>query len=125
MLGPSRHVAKGKSTCTQPDRVDATLQRIYVPRTIKKFYHNMFLSSNAMFLNDVPFLTSISENFHYGDVGAVDGLNFLSLENGFMKVMRYYSVRGFRLILITVDPQFNSFKDRNLVGVPFNVFIKE
>ena len=35
ILGPSRHACQGKSTCTQPDRVDATLQKIDAPGNIK------------------------------------------------------------------------------------------
>ena len=64
----------------------------------------MELSADVMFLNDVPFLTSISEHIHYGTVCPVDNLTCTSLESELKKILRSYTVRGFRCVMISVDP---------------------
>ena len=64
----------------------------------------MELSVDAMFINDVPFLTSISEHIHYGTVGAIDNLTCVSLESEIKKVLRSYAIRGFRCVMISLDP---------------------
>ena len=68
--------------------------------TIRQFYNNIELSLDVMFVNDVPFLTSISEHIHYETVGAVDNLTCPSLEPEIKKVLRLYAVRGFRYVII-------------------------
>ena len=125
MLGPSKYVAKGKTTRTKPDAVNVTLQRVDIPRTIKQFYSNAVLSVDVMFLNDVPFLTSISEHMHYGIAKPADNLKCMSLESQLKMILRSYAVRGFRVVMIAVDLQFQSLKDRNRVGAPFNVHSTE
>jgi len=125
MLGPSRYIAQGKTTKTQPEGVDNTLRKIDIPRIIKQFFNNVVLSTNVMFLNDVPFLTTISEYIHYSTANAVDNLKCLLLEYQFKNVVRSYAIREFRIVMIMVDPQFKALKDRNLIGVPFNVASKE
>ena len=79
-----------------------------MPRTINQLYHKIFLASDVMLLNDVPFLTSIYEHVHYGIVRAVHNLKCPSLEDGLKKVIRSYAMRGLRIILIAVDPQLKT-----------------
>ena len=93
MLGPSRYVSQGKPNRTRPDRVDEHFQNIDVPKNIRKFYNNVVLASDAMCLNDVPFITIVSEDIHYGAVGKVYNLTFQSLDNSLMKVVRSHVVR--------------------------------
>ena len=40
-------------------------------------------------------------------------------------ILRLYTIREFRIVIITVDPQFKALKDGNLVGDPFNVCSRE
>ena len=72
MLGHSKHEAQVKSTRTQSDAVNVTIQKIVVPMTIRQFYNNVELSVDVMFVNKVPFLTSRSEYFHNDTVRAVE-----------------------------------------------------
>ena len=92
---------------------------------IKQFFNNIVLSTDVMFLNDVLFLTTISEYIHYSTANAVDNLKCPSLEYQFKNVVRSYAIREFHIVIIMVDPQFKALKDRNLIGVPFNVASKE
>ena len=74
-----------------------------------------------MHLNDIPFLTSISEHIHYGTANTIDNLASVKIEDELKNVVCSYAVRGFRITLIIVDIQFKILKDRNAVGVTFNV----
>ena len=72
--------------------------------------NNVEMSADVMLLNEVPC--------------AVDNIICTALEKELINVIRCYVVRGFNIILITVDMQFKSLKDRNKVGVKFNVVSK-
>ena len=76
MLGRIKHTAQVKTTITQSDVVNMSLQQIDVPRTICQYYNNVELSFNVMFVNNVIFLTSISEYIHHGKVNTVDNLKY-------------------------------------------------
>lgn len=124
MLGPSLRAAKGKTTREQPDAVDAKLQSVELPPEITNYYSNAELSSDVMCANDVPFLTSISHDAHYGTACAVKNMTCPALEHELRKIVRSYGVRGFSIVVMHADKQFSSLKDRNNVGVPFNIVSK-
>ena len=71
---------------------------------MKQFYNNVVLSTVIMFLNNVPFLTTISEHIHYGTTNAVDNLKCPSLEYQFKNVVRSYAIREFHIVMMIVDP---------------------
>ena len=78
-----------------------------------------------MHVIDVPFFRSISHDVYCSTVGEVDNLKCPSLDHEIQKVIRSYSVRGFSIVLIAVDIEFKSLKDRNQAGMKFNVVSKE
>ena len=121
MLARSKYAAKGKTKRCQPSAVDMHQQTVEVPRVIKEYYSNVELSTNVMYLNNIPFITSISEHIHYGTTRVIDNITCLKLENELKNVIRSYTVRSFRVVLILVDIQFKALKDRNAVGVAFNI----
>ena len=77
-----------------------------------------------MFINDVPFLTSISNHLHYGTSKAVDNLVAPTLEEGLKSIIRSYAVRGFGVGVIFLDLQFKCIKDRNRLGVSIIIMSK-
>ena len=54
----------------------------------------------------MPFMTSLSENIHYGTAGSVDNLQYPSLEMELTNVIKSYAARDFCIIMIMVDIQF-------------------
>ena len=74
MLSPRKCKTQGKTTRSKADVVDITLQKIEVPRSIMKFYKYVELAAGVMHVNDVPFLTTISSNTHYGTIVALNAL---------------------------------------------------
>ena len=125
MLGPSAHAPKGKSTRTQPDEVDVKLQTVELPPEVKDYYSNVEISVDIMHVNGVPFLTSVSHDIHYGTIAAVENMKCPALEHEVKKILRSYAVRGFNVVMILVDKKFKSMKERNRVGVPFNLVSKD
>ena len=125
MLGPSKYIAQGKTTRKQSNAVDVNLQRMSVPRTIQKYYSEVVLDADIMHLNNIPFITYVSQNINYGTVVGVDNLQCICLEEELRKIVISYAIRGFCIILINVDLQFKALKDRNLFGDAFNVVSQE
>ena len=88
---------------------------------IKEYYNDIKLSADAIHLNDIPFLISLLENTHYRKAIVIDNMKCFKLENELRNVIYSYTMWGFQIILIIVDIQFKALKDRNAIGVAFNV----
>ena len=85
----------------------------------------MKMSADILYINDMPFLTIVLHDIHYGTIEIVDNLKYLTLELELINMVKFYTIRGFNIILITVGIQFKALKDRNMVGVKFNIISKE
>ena len=121
MLERSKYAAKGKMNRRQPSAVDIHQQTVEVPHVIKEYYSDVELSADVMHLNNIPFVTSISAHIHYGTTGAIDNMTCPKLENELKNIIRSYTARSFRVVLILVGIQFKALKDRNAVDAAFNV----
>ena len=74
-----------------------------------------------MHLNEFPFLTTVSRDIHCGAALVVDNLTCSVLEEGLKNMVRGHKLRGFNVVVIMLDKQFKSIKDRSRVGVPINL----
>ena len=81
MLGPSKYSLQGKRTARTPDAIDGYRQVVPAPDTVREFYSNVELCVDVMFVNDVPFLSSLSKHIHFGTIDALDNLSAPVLEN--------------------------------------------
>ena len=61
---------------------------IKVPPTVITYYNAAEVSTDAMHLNDMPFLTSTCHDIYYGTSLAVDNFSCLVLEQGLNIVIR-------------------------------------
>ena len=75
-------------------------------------------------VNSVPFLTSMSENLHYGSCYAEDNLECPPLEEGLRNIMHCYSIRGFHVSTTMLDIKFIAAKDRGELGVTIKLVSK-
>ena len=89
-----------------------------------KFYQDLALHTDIMFVNDMLFLTSIGYYEHYSRTQATDNLAMIALERELRNIVTCYTVRVFKTILLKVDKQHKALKDRNLVGVLINLVSK-
>ena len=70
-----------------------------------------------MHVNDVPFLSSISNHLHYGTANTSDNIKAPTLEAGLKNIIRCYVARGFNAGVIFLKIQFKCVKDMNLLGM--------
>ena len=92
--------------------IDGNSQLVEVPPTIKTHYGNVQLAADVAHVNEVPFLTSLSNHMHYGSANAVHNMKADALEDGLKNLVRCYAIRCFTVVVILVDMQFKSLKDR-------------
>ena len=78
-----------------------------------------------MHINNVLFLTSISNHIHYSTANTLDNMKVATREDSLKNVMRNYAMRGFSMGVIFLDIQFKYVKDRNLLRVTINIVSRE
>ena len=123
MLGKCEYALKGKTVRRQPDAVEQQAL-VDLPQEILDHCINVEMSADVLHVNQIPFLASLSKNLHYGTINALENMRMSTLEDVLRKVLSIYRIRGFNVIMIHVDIQFKGLKDRNQLGVTFNVVSK-
>ena len=73
--------------------------------------------ADVLHINDVPFLTSISNHLHYVTVNTIDNIKVPTLEASLKNIIKSYAVQGLSAGIIFLDMEFKCMKDRNLLGV--------
>ena len=81
--------------------------------------------ADTLNVNNVPFLTSMSNHMHHGTYNAIDNLKAISFEEVLKNVIRHYTLRGFKIVVVLVDTQLKCLKDQKKHGVPVNVGSRE
>ena len=97
------------------------MQRIDISQSIIKFYENVELLVDVILLNDIPFVITILENIYYRTVNTVNNMKCILLEFELQNIVRSYSIRWFRIIVLIVDIQLKVLKDRNMIEVLVNI----
>ena len=120
VLGPRKYVVPGKNARKILDPMDTHSQLVSLCSTIKFHYSDVKLSADTLHANNVTFIASMSEYAHYGTTSAVDNMKCETLELELQNIVRFYAVRGFRVILLMVVVKFNNLKYLNKVGIPIS-----
>ena len=81
----------------------------------------MQFSVNVLHANEKPFLTSTSNHMHHGKASDIDNVKAETLETGLQRLMGYYANRGFKVVVMLVDIQFKTLKNRNKMGAVMNI----
>ena len=56
-----------------------------------------------MHLNNISFITMISESVYYGIASTINNIKCDKLEFELKNIVRSYYIRGFRIIMIIID----------------------
>ena len=88
------------------------------------YYGSVQLTSDVIHVNDVPFLTSISNHRNYETSNAVGNVKAHVLEVVLMSVIKSYAFRGFSVGVTFLDTQFKRVKYRNNLGITVSIVIK-
>ena len=80
MLGLRNHGEQCKTTRTQADSVDSILHNSDDLHSVMKFHRHEVLVADTARENDVPFLTSVSDDLHCCSTQDLDNLKSSTLE---------------------------------------------
>ena len=109
--GPNKAALQGKCTGHQSKPVNIPT-RVEVPDEVLQYYHNVVLAADILFVNQIPFLTTISRALHYTTVCALPDMKLNTIEVRLKRVIEQYDNRGFNVTELLVDRQFEGLKRR-------------
>ena len=109
IFGKDISALKGKSTRTKPIPVRTDI--VAIPRALKVQHQKIELCANIMFIQNIPFLTTISQCICYQTVQAIPNQTTKLLTKAFDAVFCIYNSGGFTVSKIYCDPEFCHLKD--------------
>ena len=104
ILGPSQLGLMGKTTRKTPQQIVSSTV-VGVPLEISVKYKNVVLSADFMFVNQIPFLNTISHGLKFITTRQMAPKAANSTET-FKIIKKFYALRGFRITEIRADGQF-------------------
>ena len=108
IFGPSVSNLQGKTVRRRPKAVEIEL--IPVPEEILKRYREVILCIDVMFLNELPFLVTLSVDLYFGTGQLLLRNNDPHIVDGMKKVRSVYKARGFNVTVVKADRQFESIR---------------
>ena len=104
LFGPHVGALKGKTTCCDPPIVDS-LVTVDITH-ILKYYGEVTLCIDLMYVNKVPLLVTLSRNVKFGTVEAVKDREEATLMKGIAMVVTLYRKAGFMVTTELMDGEF-------------------
>jgi hypothetical protein len=95
---------KGKTTRKKPTPVQS--DKIAVPKELVARQHNVELCFDALFINELPFLSTISRKILYRTLQFVISKKVKDYRSVLDNVLRIYTVAGFNVVKIHCDKEF-------------------
>ena len=89
------HALKGKTTRTKPKPV--VINYLVMPKNILENNKKITLSIEIMFVNKIPFVTTISRHIKFKTVEAIQKRTKLQLSESIKNVIAIYTQRGFKV----------------------------
>jgi hypothetical protein len=96
---------KGKSTGGKATHIEIN-HPTPIPIKIMNKYHLITLAIDIMFLNNIPFLTSISQHIGFGTAERLIHRQATSIVKAIKGLCHVYSLRGFKISTILGDNEF-------------------
>ena len=92
IYGRDIHSLKGKTTRTQPTRL--VTDYVEIPPSVLKKNKHVTLSIGIMYVNRIPFVTTISRNIKFTTVEAIQNRTKAQLVQSIKNVLPIYTKRG-------------------------------
>jgi hypothetical protein len=108
IFGPNLGFLKGKTTRTTPKHVQT--QQVNIPINIMTRYKAVTLAVDVMYVNQIPFLMTVSRHIKFGTAEMLKSKSDASLLDAIKHVKKAYATRGFKLTYILADRQFKSLR---------------
>ena len=93
----------------KPERVDTEI--IKIPRDFYALHHFVTLTADVMFVNGIPFLTTLSRKIQLRTAEFLPSRTASQLSKSLKKVMRLYYRGGFNVRVILMDMKFVKLAD--------------
>ena len=103
-FGANIAALKGKTVRTKSDPV--TSDYIAVPEAVLQANQNVTFSADIMFVNNIPFFTTVSRDIKFTTVEGIETPTIRQLVESTHKVRALYSARGFKLTNANLDGEF-------------------
>ena len=119
LFGPQRISSiKGKTTRRAPEHVRTDY--VAVPRDFLKLQKNVTLVVDVMFVNNLPFLITLSRNIRYITVEHIKTRTVKRLSKAILRVLRLYGRAGLTVQTALLDIEFEPVKEPLLNKVVVN-----
>ena len=109
IFGPDPKGIRGKTTWTPPEHV--TTDYVQIPRDFIKLHKYVALVADVMFVNNIPFLITMSRKIKFITVEHIPTRTAKQLSKGLKRVMRLYSRAGMIVQTILMDMEFDKTAD--------------
>ena len=101
IFGPNLPGLRGKTGRQRPERV--VLEYLDIPRDFYRLHHFVTLTADIVFVNSLPFLTTMSRDIRFGTAEHVPSCTARQLAKSLMKVVKVYALGGFVVQNVLMD----------------------
>jgi len=121
IFGPELGCLKGKTTRVVPTPVKIT----HAASQLSASQRNVVLAIDIMYVNEIPFLVTISRDLQFGSAQAMGDETYKSIYVALSKLIKLYTHYGFKVSYILGDGQFEHLDPSKIApGVTVNVVTK-
>ena len=107
--GPSLVGLKGKSVRRPEEHVRVDIRPL--PPDVEGKYMNVTIGADIMYVNSVRFLVTISRHIQFGTCEMIADARKETITSSLQQVSKVYSKRGFVLTNVSMDVQFEPFRN--------------
>jgi len=119
IFGPNLGSLKGKTVCKKGEPVE--LKRINIPILLMERYRDVTLAADIMSINKIWFFVSISHHIKFRTGKMIKNMQSATLLQLVKQIKQLYMQRGFQLIDILMDGQFEPLQgDLAAMGIQLN-----
>ena len=104
IFGKNLGSLKGKTVHSKQSHVQTNIQP--VPPEILKLHKQVTIAIDLMFVNNIPFLVTISRRLRFGTVDALPNRQLKTVQQKLQSVVNMYTHRGFTISSILADGEF-------------------
>jgi len=119
IFGKDVGALKGKTTRKTP--LPVVTDYVYVPSSIYQANHMVTLCADIIFVNKIPFLTSVSRNMHFITAQKLGSRKEKNILTYLKNIINTYSCCGFKIKVALMDKEFDCLKgELSAIGMDLN-----
>ena len=108
IFGPNLPGLRRKTVRQSPERV--VPEYLETPQDFYRLRHFFTLTADVMFVNGIPFFTTLSRDIRFGTAENVPSCTANDLDKSLMKIVKLYAVGGFVVCNVLMDGEFEKVK---------------